>query len=80
MKKIRGLVKEENLLIILRYCFQFLHKNICCVYSLEASLQGASNEYPHRIFLWRTGVNYPRIIIKFFLTSSLNKIIVRQLC
>ena len=33
-------------MIILGYFFIFLHKNICCGYSLEAPLWGASNEYP----------------------------------
>ena len=32
--------------------FLFLHKNICCGYSLEAPLRGASNEYPQHMFLW----------------------------
>ena len=31
--------------------FLFLHKNICCGYSLEATRQGASNKYPqHNVF------------------------------
>ena len=33
--------------------FLFLHENICCGYSLEVPQQGASNEYPQHIFLWR---------------------------
>ena len=34
--------------------------------------RGASNEYPQHMFLWRTGENYPRIIIKYSsLTSPL---------
>ena len=33
--KSRGIVKEEYLVIILGYLFLFLHKNICCGYSLE---------------------------------------------
>ena len=45
--------------------FLFLHKNISCGYSLEAPQQGASNEYPQHMFLWRTGENYPRITIKY---------------
>ena len=36
--------------------FLFLHKNICCGYSLEAPHRGTSNEYPH-IFLWRNKKN-----------------------
>ena len=32
--------------------FVFLHKNVCCDYSLEAPHRGASNEYPqHRFFV-----------------------------
>ena len=34
-------------------------------YSLEAPWQGASNEYPQHMFLWRTGENYPIIITKY---------------
>ena len=30
--------------------FLFLHKNICCGYSLEEPWQGASNEYPQHLF------------------------------
>ena len=33
--------------------FIFLHKNICCGYSLEAPCKGASIEYPQHMFLWR---------------------------
>ena len=33
--------------------FLFLHKNICCGYSLEAPRRGASNEYPQHRFSWR---------------------------
>ena len=34
--------------------FLFLHKNICCRYSLEAPHSGgASNEYPQHMFSWR---------------------------
>ena len=35
----------------------FLHENICCGYSLEAPQQGASNEYPQHMFLWRNKKN-----------------------
>ena len=38
-------------MIILEIFFLFLHKNICCGYSLEAPHQGASNEYPQHIFM-----------------------------
>ena len=44
-------------MIILKYCFLLLHKNIYCVYSLSAS-----NEYPQHMYLWRTRENYPIII------------------
>ena len=37
--------------------FSFLHKNICCGYSLEAPQQGASNEYPQHMFSWRNRKN-----------------------
>ena len=38
--------------------FLFLHKNICCWYSLEAPRWGTSNEYPqHMFFLWRNQKN-----------------------
>ena len=39
-------------MIIKGYFCLFLHKNICCGYSLE-SLRGDSNEYPQHMFLWR---------------------------
>ena len=32
--------------------FLFLHKNICCGYSLEVPQRGTSNEYPQHMFLW----------------------------
>ena len=65
-------VREEYLVIIVGYFFLFLHKNICCGYSLGASCRGASNEYPQHMFLWRTRENYPIIIIKYSsLTSPL---------
>ena len=31
--------------------FLFLHKNICCGYSLEAPCWNTSNEYPQHMFL-----------------------------
>ena len=37
--------------------FLFLYKNICFGYSLEAPHQGASNEYPKHMFLWRNNKN-----------------------
>ena len=33
--------------------FLFVHKNICCGYSLEVPRWGASNEYPQHMFSWR---------------------------
>ena len=42
--QIRGVLGKE--------VFLFLHKNICCGYSLEAPRRGASNEYPQHMFLW----------------------------
>ena len=41
---VRGIVKEEYLGIILGYFFLFLHKNICCRYSLEAPCRGTSSK------------------------------------
>ena len=46
-------------------CFLFLHKNLHCWNSLEATHGGPSNGYPQHRFLWQTGENYPRIIIKY---------------
>ena len=37
--------------------FFFLHKNVCCGYSLEASRRGASNEYLG-VIGWCEGVVY----------------------
>ena len=37
--------------------FSFLHKNICCGYSLEVPHRGASNEYPQHEFLPDTRSN-----------------------
>ena len=52
-------------MIILGLFFLFIHKNICCGYSLEAPRRGASNEYPQHVFLWGIQENYPGIIIKY---------------
>ena len=42
----------------IRYIFfLFLHKNICCGYSLEAPQWGASNEYTQHMFPWRNKKN-----------------------
>ena len=37
--------------------FLFLHKKICCGYSLEVPWWGASNKYPQHIFSWRNKKN-----------------------
>ena len=37
--------------------FLFLHKNICCGYSLEVPRQGTSKEYLQHMFLWRNKKN-----------------------
>ena len=54
-------------MIILGYFFLFLHKHICCGYTLEAPHRGASNEYPkHTFFMenWRKVFhNYPQILL-----------------
>ena len=63
--KTRGIPKEEYLMIILEWFFLFLHKNVCCGYSLEAPHQGTFNEYLQCMFLWRIGENYPIIITKY---------------
>ena len=70
--KSRGLIREEYLVIIMGYFFLFLHKNICCGYSL--GLGKALLMSTHNIcFLWRYGENYPSIITKYSsLTSPLN--------
>ena len=38
--------------------FLILHKNICCGYSLEAPLRGASNEYPQYMFSSRNQIDH----------------------
>ena len=53
-------------MIMLGYFFLFLHKNICCGYSLEAAHQGASNEYQQPMFMenWRKlSYNYHQILL-----------------
>ena len=37
--------------------FLFLHKNICCGYSLEVPHRSASNEYPQHMFLCKNKKN-----------------------
>ena len=49
----KALFSTKNILIF----YLFLHKNICCGHSSEASWRGAFNEYPQHIFLWRTKKN-----------------------
>ena len=41
---------QPNILIF----FLMLHEKICCGYSFEGPLRGASNEYPQHMFLWRS--------------------------
>ena len=48
----------------------FLHKTICCVYSLEAHLQGAFNENPQHKFLWKMKIEiccnvFQRILLQW---------------
>ena len=53
-------------MIILVYVFLFFHKNICCEYSLEVPLRGASNEYHNICFIenWRKlSQNYHQIFL-----------------
>ena len=69
-----ALTIKEYLVIILGYLFLFLHKNICYEYWLEVPHWGTSNEYwqcIYSMFLWRTGGNYPRTIIKYVSLSPL---------
>ena len=40
-------------MIILGYFSLVLHENIWSLYSLEMPQEGASNEYPQDMFLWR---------------------------
>ena len=42
--------------------FLALHLNLCCEYSLEAPLQGTSNENLQHMYLWRNKKNYHRIL------------------
>ena len=51
---------------VLRYVFLFLHKSICCGYSLEAAQRGAFNEYPQQMYLWRKiSQNYHQILLLY---------------
>ena len=42
---------------IKRSCFLFLHKNVCCGYSLGVPQRGTSNEYPQHMLSWRNQKN-----------------------
>ena len=44
--------------------FLYLHKNICCGYSLEAPHRGTSNEYPQHMFSWRNKKNITTFCLK----------------
>ena len=44
--------------------FLFLHKNICCGYSLEVPHQGTSNEYPEHMFSCRNKKNIDSFQLK----------------
>ena len=48
-------------MIIKRYIFTFLHKNVCCGYSVESPRRGGgdSNEYPQFVLLWRNNDDHP---------------------
>ena len=42
-----------------------LHQNLSCGYSLKVPRQGAFNEYPQLMILWRKKQNYLIIIAKY---------------
>ena len=44
--------------------FLFLHKNVCCGYSLEVPHQDASNEYPQHMFSCRNKKNINTLVLK----------------
>ena len=44
--------------------FAYFHKNVCCGCSLEASQQGASNEYSQHMFSWKTKKNINSVWLK----------------
>ena len=46
---VRHSVSQKQFLVVF---FLFLHKRICCAYSLEAPQRGSSDWYPH-VFSWR---------------------------
>ena len=52
IKKSEGFVREEYLMIILRYFFFVLHKKYVVV--LQLSMHGNSNDYSH-VFIERIG-------------------------
>ena len=49
--------------------FLFLHKNICCVHSLEVFHWGASNEYPHLVPQHIFFMEILRKIVRKFITK-----------
>ena len=51
-------------MIILGYFSPFLHKNICCGYSLEAPRRGTSKEYPQHMFSSRNKKNIDTFWLK----------------
>ena len=60
-----GLIFLDNRSIqiaIFSYFFLFLHKNICCGYSLEVPQRGTSNEYPQHTFSWRNKKNINTVL------------------
>ena len=59
----RGKKKEDT---GLDKSFFFLHKNVCCGYSLEMPQWGAS-EYPQHLFLWRNKKNINTFGFFFFI-------------
>ena len=48
-------------MIILEKIILFLHKNICCGYSIEAPRRGASNEYHNICFYAELGKIIPKL-------------------
>ena len=51
-------LKISHFLPNILICSHFPHKNVCCGYSLEASLRNASNKYPNYMFMWRNKKRY----------------------
>ena len=61
-----GTAPDKGCIHIMLYCFLFLHKNICCDYSLEIKVpqRGTSNEYPQCMCSWRNKKNISTIQLK----------------